>query len=351
MRKVTERDTKATILAALREAEKKIAQLEKGKLDPVAETDAKKKTETINKANEIMEIKIEDKISDLSKSVSSLLNQISEDIVDQTRNLQTIKDSISIKEAELKELYGIEKQAHTLAGLVNAHQELKLEQEKELVEAKEKATAELTEIQDKIKSAREEYELLVKEQKEQLAQSQKRQDEEYQYDFERHKKQALDKLEDELLVKRKEFDASMEKRNAELDTYKKSLDERDELLAKREKKMNELEAEVAAFPTKLEETKAEVEKKADAEMKRVLAIREAAMKKEVEADKRILEAERDYFKVQLQQANETVNTLQAKLDEAYKRIQEMGIKMVSSSNESKAFDKIAALVTENKSNK
>ncbi len=64
--------------------------------------------------------------------------------------MQTIKDSISIKEAELKELYGIEKQAHTLAGLVNAHQELKLEQEKELVEAKEKATAELTEIQEKI---------------------------------------------------------------------------------------------------------------------------------------------------------------------------------------------------------
>ncbi len=78
MRKVTERDTKATILAALREAEKKIAALEKGKLDPVAETNAKKKTETINKANEIMEIKIEDKILDLSKSVTSLLHQISD---------------------------------------------------------------------------------------------------------------------------------------------------------------------------------------------------------------------------------------------------------------------------------
>lgn len=48
---------------------------------------------------------------------------------------------------------------------------------------------------------------------------------------------------------------------------------------------------------------------------------------------------------------EKMNILQAKLDEAYKRIQEMGIKMVSSTNESKAFDKVAALVAESKSNK
>ncbi len=80
MRKITERDTKATILKALREAEKKIAELEKGKLDPVAEANAKKKVETIYKANEIMEMKIEDKILDLSKSVTALLHQISDDI-------------------------------------------------------------------------------------------------------------------------------------------------------------------------------------------------------------------------------------------------------------------------------
>ncbi len=63
------------------------------------------------------------------------------------------------------------------------------------------------------------------------------------------KSKHLDQLEDELLLKRKEFEANMEKRNAELDTYKKSLNERDEELAKREEKMDELEAEVEAFPS------------------------------------------------------------------------------------------------------
>ncbi|SFJ66066.1 hypothetical protein [Thermoflavimicrobium dichotomicum] len=350
MAKITEKDTKATILKALREAEKRIAELEKGKLDPVAETTAKKKTETITKANQIMEVDIEDKIKDLSKSVNSLLSKISEDIAEQKNNLKTVKEAIAIKEAELKELFGIEKEAHTLAGLVNAHQELKLAQEKELIEAKEKATAELNEIIAQTKKAREEYEALVKEQKEKLAQSQKRAEEEFKYNFERHKKMSHDKLEDELASRRKEFNLEMEKRNAELDTYKKSLDEREVAIQKREQKMNELEAEVAAFPQKLEEVKAEAEKKAEAEIKKVLAIREAALKREVEADRRILETERDNLKEQLARANETIATLQAKLDEAYKRIQEMGIQMVSSSNESKAFDKIAALVTE-KNNK
>ncbi|TCW41446.1 hypothetical protein [Laceyella sacchari] len=350
MRKVTEKDTKATILKALREAEKKIAELEKGKLDPVAETTAKKTAETITKANNIVEGNIEEKISDLSKSVTSLLSKISDDIKTQTANLQTVKEAIAIKEAELKELFGIEKQAHTLAGLVNAHQELKLEQEKELVEAKEKATAELNEITNKIKSAREEYEALIKEQKEKLAQSQKREQEEFKYDFERHKKQAYDQLEDELASKRKAFNLELEQKNAELSTYKKSLDERESEIAKREQKMDQLEAEVAAIPDKIAEVKKEASAKADAEIKKVLAIRENVLKKEVEADRRILETERDNLKAQLDTANETILNLQTKLDEAYKRIQEMGIQMVSSSNESKAFDKIAALVSD-KNNK
>ncbi|RAL26231.1 hypothetical protein [Thermoflavimicrobium daqui] len=349
MGKITEKDTKATILKALREAEKRIAELEKGKLDPVAETTAKKTTETITKANQIMEGNIEDKITDLSKSVSSLLGKISEDITAQTNNLKTVKEAIAIKEAELKELFGIEKEAHTLAGLVNAHQELKLAQEKELVEAKENATTELNEILDQIKKAREEYEVLVKEQKAKLEQSQKREKEEFKYDFERHKKQSYDNLEDELAAKRKEFNLEVEKKNAELDQYKKSLDERDVAIQKREEKMSQLEAEVEAFPKKLDEVKAEAEKKAEAEIKKVLAIREAALKREVEADRRILETERDNLKAQLETANENMATLQAKLDEAYKRIQEMGIQMVSSSNESKAFDKIAALVTDKSS--
>ncbi|MFC7441799.1 hypothetical protein [Laceyella putida] len=350
MGKVTEKDTKATILAALREAEKKIAELEKGKLNPVAETAAKKTAETIAKANAIVEVSIEEKITDLSKSVTNLLGKISEDIIEQTNNLQTIKDAIAIKEAELKELFGIEKQAHTLAALVNAHQELKLEQEKELAEAKEKATAELAEIENSIKTAREQYEALVKEQKAKLAQSQKREEEEFKYDFERHKKQAFDNLEDELTSKRKAFNEELEKTNAELNAHKKSLDEREAAIEKREQKMDALEAEVASIPAKLDEVKAEANAKAEAEIKKVLAIREAAFKKEIEADKRILETERDNLKTQLEAANETIATLQAKLDEAYKRIQEMGIQMVSSSNESKAFDKIAALVSD-KNNK
>lgn len=349
MKKISEKDTKATIISALRDAEKKIAELEKGKLNAVAETTAKKETETITKANEIVEVSIEEKITDLSKSITGLLGQVSTDIATQASNLQTIQEAIVIKEEELKELFGIEKHAHTLAGLVNAHQELKLAQEKELVDAKEEATVNLNEINEIIKKSTEQYEAMVKEQNEKLLQGKKRNEEEFQYDFERHKKQAHDNLEDELTSKRKAFNEEIEKKNSELAEYKKSLTEREVSVEKREEKMEALESEVASIPAKIEETKAEAQSKADAEIKKVLAIRENSLRKEVEADKRILESERDHIKTQLEKANETIGTLQTKLDEAYKRIQEMGIQMVSSSNESKAFDKIAALVTEKNS--
>lgn len=345
-KKITERNTKATILKALREAEKKIAELEKGKLDAEAKVALKKQAETVSKANKLMEENIEDKITDLSKSITNLLNQINEDIATQTKNLQTVKEAIKTKEDELKELFEIEKQAHTLAGLVNAHQELKLEQEKELIAAKEKASAELAEIQNTIKAAREEHAALLKEQKETLIQTKQREEEEFKYSFARHKKKSYDDLEDELSNKRKEFNEEVEQTKKELAEMKKQLDDRDKEITKREQQMDQLQAEVDAIPEKIAEIKSEARSKANAEIKRKLASRENTMRKEIEADKRILEKENEQLQAQLNIANETITTLQMKLDEAYKRIQEMGIQMVSSSNETKAFDKIASLVSE-----
>ncbi|WP_028775603.1 hypothetical protein [Shimazuella kribbensis] len=349
MAKITEKDTKATILSALRLAEKTIGELEKGKLKAEQETTQKKATETIKKADTMVEVSMEDKITDLSKSINQILGKIGEDISTEASNLQTIKDAIALKETELKDLFGIEKQANTLAALVDAHQELKLAQEKELKEAKEEATTTLDNIETLIKTKNEEYHVLIKEQAKELQQKQKRDDDEFIYNAARRIKLENDKLEDELTAKRKEFQLELDNKNAELTVYNKSLDERQVEIEKREEKIDKLDAEIEAFPAKLAEVKAEADAKASAEIKRVLAIRESAMKKEVEADKRILESERDNLKTQLEASLQVNGTLQAKLDEAYKRIQEMGIQMVSSSNESKAFDKIASLVSEKNS--
>ncbi|SHE34312.1 hypothetical protein SAMN05444392_10183 [Seinonella peptonophila] len=349
MSKITERNTKATILKALRDAEKKITELEKGKLDAVAVSNIKKEVETTSKANEIISEDIDEKIADLSKSVAQLLTKIGEDTVEQAKNLKTVTEAITIKEAELQELYGIEKQAHTLAGLVNAHQTLKLEQEQELTEAKEKATNELEEIRKAIQLAREEHEVLLKEQQAELKQLKSRQEEEFQYDFARHQKQSYDELNDELAEKRKIFENEFEKKRYEQKDIEKQLQERESDLSKREEKMEELEAEVASLPDKIASIKEEAENKAKEKFKRQMAIKEGAMKKEIEADKRILETERDNLKNQLTAAHESMAELQAKLDEAYKRIQEMGIQMVSGSKANEAIDKIAHLVSEKNS--
>lgn len=351
MGKITEKDTKATILGALRQAEKTIAELEKGKLKAEQETTQKKAVETTKKADDLVEVSMEDKIIDLTKSINQVLGKIGEDIATESNNLQTIKDAIALKETELKDLFGIEKQANTLAALVDAHQELKLAQEKELIDVREVAENKLAEIESLIKTKTEEHQQLLKEQAKELSQKQKRENEEFTYDFARRQKIESDKLTDELTAKRKEFQQELETKTAELAAYKKSLDERDNEVEKREQKVDKLEAEVEAFPTKLQEVKTEADAIAHAEIKRVLAIREAAMKKEVEADKRILEAERDNLKTQLETSLNANHTLQTKLDEAYKRIQEMGIQMVSSSNESKAFDKFAALLPEKNNTK
>lgn len=350
MAKITERNTKATILKALREAEQKIAELEKGKLDAEQASKAKQAKKTIEQADQVIKGSVEDQISTLTKTISKQLAQVGEELVKEKTNLQTVKEAISLKETELKELYDIERQAHTLAALVNAHQELKLEQEKELAEAKEKATDELAQLQKQIDELRETYNELNQEEKAKFEQMKKRKEEEFAYQFAREQQKARDALNDELAAKRKAFAEEIEQKEKALAEQRKALQEQEDALAQREAKQAELEAEVKAIPDKIAEVKKAAEERANNKMKKTLAIKENAFKREIEADKRILEQERDNLRKQLETADQTIATLQEKLDQAYKRIQEMGIQMVSSSNESKTFDKIASLVGDKNNN-
>ena len=165
MARITEKNTKAEILAAYNEALEKIEAQESMKDDPVAQKAKEEQKRVITSAEDIVE--------------KGILN---EEITRQYKDLQT---AIEKMKNELKDLYGIEVKANSFVALVNGYKDKAVQLENEYKELKENASKELEDKKNKLYDEIEELEqekrntlesikIEAKEQKEIIAKERKR---------------------------------------------------------------------------------------------------------------------------------------------------------------------------------
>ena len=244
--KVTERDTKATILGAYNKALAKIQQLESGKMNPAALLEAKEVAAVVKTVEGVSsEGSIEGQIVGLKKNMADILDNLSNGIAEQLDTYNKVKKAIEVQEEKLQELFGIEAEAFALVALVNSKEELEAEYDEKMKAKKLEAEAELNAI---IKAGQEQRLTIqkeLKEQREELEKERKREYEEYIYKFNREKREREDALTDELNAKRKTFEEEVKAVRASLDEEGKELNKREDAIEERESKVDELEATIA----------------------------------------------------------------------------------------------------------
>ncbi|MNV63241.1 hypothetical protein D3C71_1558240 [compost metagenome] len=175
----------------------------------------------------------------------------------------------------------------------------------------------------------------------------KREQEEYQYNFERQKRQAKDSLDDEIAARRKEFEEEVEDKQEQLDKYEHSLDIRANELRNREDKIEELENKVAEFPVREAQIRKEADEAARKDEQRTTAIKESYIKRDYESKAAVLENKIQLLEGSLEAEKVRSSELAQKLDEAYNKIQAMALKSVESTNESKAISQLQGLISNN----
>lgn len=311
MKNITMKSTKEEIMNAYLEQKKKLDEQMAAKDDPVADAIAAKNVAVVNSADAVAGMGIFDPA-----------------IVQKYKDLC---DAIKLKEKELQDLYGIEKEANTMVSLINAHKD----KERELVERYKTLAADAeadfagmkTKIADEIESLKDGKAAFVKSISDEnaalMAEMKKKRDrdtEEYGYEKNRARKIENDKWEDEKACREK----VIADREAALDTLATELETKANYLA-------EMESKVSEIPQLINEaTEAGIKKgKADADKSNAFETRALTIKHEYATkalNDKIARLESD-----LAAKREENDILRDKLDMAYSQMKDLASETVKSS--------------------
>ena len=260
---------------------------------------------------------------------------------DIVKSYNDLMKEIADKRKTLKELYGIEAEVNSMIALINAHKEkeidlkgkydlLKAELDAEIAEKKASMQAQIDELvkqkNEELASKRKENDDLKKA----LAVERKREEEEYDYNLKRKRKQENDAWADEKATREK----TLAEREKNVLARENAVVEKEDYIAGLEKKVSEI-------PTLVDAAKEEGIKKgkADADKSHVFETR-AIETKNAYAQKS-LQDNIDRLERDLQDARQSNEILQDKLDSAYAQMKELASETVKSTGGVKILDREA----------
>ena len=257
---------------------------------------------------------------------------VNEDILNPAiiEKYKKLNAAIELKTKELNNLYGIEFEANSLVAIINAHKdkiseiETNYKQKTELLQKEyNQKKAELDEDIANLKLEKQNIldsiNTEANEARAEVAKKRAREEEEYTYNRDRQRQIEENEWND----KKEEEEKELEKRVAEVTKREEALTDQSDYII-------ELEGKVNSIPTLVEEAKAEGIKqgKADADKSNAFEVR--ALKKENEYNTNLLNDKIERLTSDLENVKSEKADLQARLDDAYTRMNELAMKTTES---------------------
>jgi chromosome segregation ATPase len=266
-----------------------------------------------------------DNLSKLRGQIGTTLNDLTDQMAGEAEKLETLRRSVATQEKRLKDLYDIEVAADALQKLVEAFEErrsraesdfeaLLAELNSELESRKQEGEAQIEEQRANLTAAIEEQrakwleeKARVKREKEEhdTETSRAREREEAEYVYARDRARKLE--EDEYEERKKSLEKELAERR---ESAERELASRESAVADREKRLDQLEAEVAGFPERLER-----------EIERARARTAAELRDKAAHDARIVEVEHSWEKKNFEQR---ISHLEQLVTERDQKIEKLG---------------------------
>lgn len=338
-KKISDKSTKQEMLEAYQSLAKQIEEKRGAELAPERRLEERRTEEALKVAATVAPDGIDREIGQLKAEIGKFLADIADRLGAESNKFRSIQKAVQSKENELKELYGIEKAAVSLAALLEAQNQKRSEFESQMARQREELQGEITFLRaewDKEKKARE-AELKERDAVEKKARERER--EEFTYIFKRDQQAIKDKLADEKVTLEKEIKLRRE-------TADKELAEREKAIGERERELAELRTKVAAFPKELETAVAQAVKEAIEKLKLEAKNREELLRKEFEGERNVLTAKND----SLEKAGKDLVLANAKLaqqlEAAYQKVQVIAEKTVEGTSQAKSLADLQKLLIE-----
>jgi hypothetical protein len=338
-KKLSTKTTKQEMLDAYNELAKQLQERDENELKPEKKIEEKKIKEVVEAADSLSSEGVVNGISSLKLEIGKMLTQISDRLEEEVNKFRGINKAIEIKEAELKEVYEIERSAATLAALIESQNQKHREFESEMDKRKEDLNNETQAVKSVWEKEKKEHDIMSKEREDADIKSRKREREEYVYAFEREKQLAKDKFEDEKAKLERETQLQKEQ-------MEKELTEREKTIAENEDELNELRKKVGAFPKEMETDLNKAIKETTETIRKEAKNNEELLKKEIDGERNVLNTKIGSLEKTVKEQSDQINRLSQQLEKAYQKVQDIAVKAVEGSSSVRPLANLEQIMTE-----
>jgi hypothetical protein len=339
IKKVSDKSTKQEMLDAYQALAKQIEEKRGAELAPERRLEEKRSEEAVKVAVAVAPEGIDREIGHLKAEVGKMLADVSDRLAAESARFRSIQKAVESKESELRELYGIEKAAVSLAALIEAQNQKRAEFEVAMAAERERLQAEINTLRVDWEKERKAHEAELRDRDASEKKARDREREDFAYNFKRDQQTIKDKLADEKATLEKEIKTTRE-------AFQKEFAEREKSIAEKEKETADLRSKAAAFPKELETAVSQAVKEVTDRLKLEAKNREDLLRKEFEGERNVLTARNET----LDRVNKDVFAANAKLaqqlEAAYQKVQDIAEKTVEGSSQSKSLADLQKLLVE-----
>jgi len=306
--------TKPVLLDHLLKAEKELAEEQERNNDRQAKLNLVRDHGTIVKARET---DVKSIIQDFRVNLNDGLSGFEQQLYSSKEKLDEVQKAIQLEEKNLEDIFEIKKNALTLQSLLNAHQEEQINFKQAQKEAREEWAKEQQRYDDAIEER-------DSEQSKQWA----RKLEEAQYDFDKMVQKDRDLWAQEKLGRERDLHELELRVAAEVKKAKEAIKEEEQEIAA-------LKVQVQNFDDVKQEAINEAVKKALASEKASRHFEVRSLVKDHESESRVLANDNANLKASNDRLTKENHDLQAKLEEAYGKIQQTSVEAIKGAAQAK----------------
>ena len=235
-----------------------------------------------------------------------------------------IKKAVEAKEKELKDIFGIEKEAVSLAALLEAQKERREQFEAEMSDKKETLEAEIAATREAWNADRAAHETEIGSRQADEKKKREREAEEHTYAFERQKRLAQEQFEYDKA--RMERELQLRREELELD-----LTAREQTVKEKEAELKELQERADAFPGEVAAATDKAVKETTDRLSRESEAREALMRKEFEGEQKLLQSRIESLQTAVKEQQQQITKLSAQIEKSYGQVQDIAVKAIEGS--------------------
>ncbi len=324
-KKLSTTNTKQEMLEAYNLVVKQLREKEEAELKPEKRIEERKASDALKTAESVVTDGVAAQIGSLKTEIGRMLSQVSDKLESETDKLAKVQQAVVIREKELQELYAIEREAQTLAALIEAQTKKREDFESRMASDKEALGKEIELTRSAWDQERKSREAESREWEAAEKKKRDREKEEYDYAFKREQRLAKDAFQDE----KDRIAKAAEMQKTEMEA---ALGAREKAVAERERVVADLEQKVNGFPGELESAV----KKAVQDVTNRLAgeskNREELLKKEFDGERKVFTTRIDALEKTVKEQHEQVGRLSQQLEKSYEKVEDIAVKAVQSAS-------------------